>query len=78
MEYRLESLLLLSAAAGCCPGDWFLPAAHLVEGVLLLLSNGVHCNGYAVALGAASAWGTGAGGGGGTPLPRRFSTLRSN
>ena len=36
VEYRLESLLL--SAAGCCRGDWYLLAAHLVEGVLLLLN----------------------------------------
>ena len=38
MDVRLESLLLLSAAAGCCPGDCYLLAAHLGEGVLLLLN----------------------------------------
>ena len=38
MEYRLEILLLLSAVVGCCPGDYCLPVAHLVEGAPLLLN----------------------------------------
>ena len=52
VEYRLETLLLLSAVVGCCPGDYCLLDAHLVEGVLLLLNLdslrllllGVHCH----------------------------------
>ena len=34
----LESLLLLSAVVGCCPGDCYLLAAQLAEGVVLLLN----------------------------------------
>ena len=38
MDDHLESLLLLSAVVGCCPGNCYLLAAHLAEEALLLLN----------------------------------------